>query len=364
MGVGRVFCLTVPFAFTLASLVCICIIETAQITNKDLYFAKFHTQNLSVSVESAAGLVGRGLLPSVNLKARDSGIAHLHTEALSSSSSAVSSALSGTNLTASDLGLADYYTVGLWNYCNRTSSNGSATRSCSDRKSQFYFDPFSVWNLDDTTAETAINSTILADAMKAYQKGSKWTWWMYLLAMLFSICEILFGFVAVFSRIGSCSATIISSAASVTIIIASVLSTVMWSVVVASFNKELKQYGLSASISTHMIGITWLAVAFSIAAGFFWMISTCCCGTTSYNYRSSRNRRVEESNIPMNGPYQQVHEPAMVSGPYGQPTVYNPPTAPGFGSTEYGHTQIATGMDAKPIKNPDTAYEPYRHGNV
>jgi len=180
------------------------------------------------------------------------------------------------------------------------------------------------------------------------------------------VLEILFGVVAIFSKLGSCVTSIVSSIGSVAITIASILATVMWSIVVASFNHELKKYGIHASVSTKMLAVTWLAVAFSIASGFFWTISICCCGSTdrSYSRPSRQNRGTDDTEklAPMNGAYQPVHEPAFVSNPYaGQPTVYNPPTQQGFGEQHQ-----MSGTAAKPTRsnNLDTAYEPYRQVNI
>jgi len=279
---------------------------------------------------------------------------------------------------AQTLGLADSYTVGLWSYCAQTNNtNGSVTQKCSSAKAEFWFDPFSIWNLSDTTAETAINSTTLTDSLKTYKTASKWTFVCYMIALVATVLEILFGVVAIFSKIGSCITTIVSSVGTVGIIAASVLSTVMWSIVVEAFNHELKKYGISASVSTKMLSVTWLAVAFSLASGFFWMISTCCCGSTDRHYsRPSRRNRSSDAEklVPMAaGGYQQVHDPAFVSSPYaGQPTVYNPPTQQGYGNqeygevTEYGQSSMhhAGGVPAKPLRDLDTSYEPYRHGNL
>lgn len=90
------------------------------------HFAKFETQNLSVSATSLISIVGARDLSSGSLESRDLGIAHLTSEALAGSSTSSSSKAStstipaGDNVTAQDLGLADSYSVGLWNYCNVT----------------------------------------------------------------------------------------------------------------------------------------------------------------------------------------------------------------------------------------------------
>jgi len=347
-------CLGVPFALTFSSLVCLLIVSTGLVTNKSYFFARFETAHLEVSASTVASTLSSRTTP---LEARTNvGIAHLTSEALATTaSSAASTALSGTNITASDLGLADSHTVGLWSYCSqKNNTNGTVTQKCSKPKAEFWFDPFSIWNLNDTTAETAINSTTLTDALKTYKTAAKWTWVFYLVAFIFTVVELLFGVVAIFSKLGSCCTTIASNISSVAIVLASILATVMWSILVESFNHELKKYGLTATVSTKMLAVTWLAAAFSIASGFFWMISICCCGSTDRHYSTPKRARGQddaEKLVPRNGPYEQI-------GGNFAPTSYVPPTQQGYAPQEF--PQQAHQMSGA----KDTAYEPYRHNNI
>lgn len=178
MGAVRFVCLGLPFALTFGmcppytqykkqllttgtgSLICLIIVITGLHPNKEYvslaklaaqiqlltfyysyYFAKFDTANLSVS---ATVLTKRDFS---GFEARDLGIAHLHTEALSNAASTSSS--TSVTVNATELGIADSYTVGLWNYCLQTksSTNGSTKQVCSKAKAEFAFDPFSIWNL-------------------------------------------------------------------------------------------------------------------------------------------------------------------------------------------------------------------------
>jgi hypothetical protein len=43
------------------------------------------------------------------------------------------------------------------------------------------------------------------------------------------------------------------------------------------FESVLRPYNIEASIGLRMFTALWLAVAFSSASGFFWLISVCCC---------------------------------------------------------------------------------------
>jgi len=248
--------------------------------------------------------------------------------------------------------------VALWSYCAQTlnTTTNHTSQNCSSPKSEFWFDPFTIWNLNDTSAESAINSTTLTDALKTYKTASRWTFVLYLLAAISTVVEILFGVVAIFSRIGSCCTTIISSFSTLTIVLASILATVMWSVLTAAFNHELKKFGLSASVSGKMLAVSWLAAVFSIASGFFWMISICCCGDTHRSHFGRNDRQPRHLDdmeklppVNNNGPYQQV---PVGPNTYNQPAGYSP-------QQEYGQT-----AGAKPTRDMASSYEPYRHNDL
>jgi len=360
--------LGLPFALTFASLVSIIIVETGLLTNKSYYFAKFDTQNLSISSSDVLNSLskrsvlltrdnGTGIahltteaLANIDTTTTGSsapsstGIAHLTTEALGNSASDSVTAQSSINVTAADLGLANSYTVGLWSYCGQKESDGKTNQTCSKAKADFWFDPFSIWGLNETAVEQTINSSSLTDALNTYEKASKAAWVFYLVALISTIVELAFGVVAIFSRIGSCLTTIVSSISTVSIIMASIIATVMWSLVVASFNTELGKYGVSASLNVSMLAATWLAVAFSMASGFFWFISICCCGSTDRTFHRSP-KRARDMN-PEKLAYEPVQDPAFVSSPYAQqPAAYNTP-------------------QARPTRDFNTAYEPYRHDQI
>lgn len=89
---------------------------------------------------------------------------------------------------------------------------------------------------------------------------------------------------------------------------------------------------------------TWLAVAFSLGASLFWVISSCCCsGRSPYN-KSSKPRGITAEKAAY------TYEPL---GPHGTPT-----PAP-YANTSYPPPAHA---DQGPMHNTrNSAYEPFRH---
>jgi hypothetical protein len=122
-----------------------------------------------------------------------------------------------------------------------------------------------------------------------------------------------------------------------------------------------------------MLAVDWLAVAFSLGASFFWLISICCCSPHS----SRRKDRTAASNVPPqsnvaafapfgNRGYQPIADPAV--GSVHQQTAYG--GAAGYGNTVYGGRGGVEMQDmgytgaAGPYKGRDSAYEPFRHERV
>jgi hypothetical protein len=97
--VGRFVCVGMPFALTVASLICILIVTLTGVTNNGLF--KVNTQNLSISTSDLSSLHTRGT----------------HIKLSGSAISSAAAAAGSVNITAADLGLFDAYTISLWNYC-------------------------------------------------------------------------------------------------------------------------------------------------------------------------------------------------------------------------------------------------------
>ncbi|OGM40480.1 integral membrane protein [Aspergillus bombycis] len=320
---GRVLCIITPYALTIASLVCLIIVglgctNSGSSTLNDLYFFRADLQNMTTTA---------------------------------SSKSTVSQALSDAGVTVSDgdisaaleqvqkqFDLKDFYNIGLWGYCDgNVTNNDFEVSECSKPKGEFWFNPIEVWNLEETGVENGLPSG-LRKSLNLYKNVSKWMFIAYIVAFVATVVELVVGVFAICSRWGSCVTTLISGVAFLFTAAASVTATAMFATVTGAFNENLKDYGMHGSMGKNIYVTTWLAVAFSLGAALFWMLSTCCCsGRSPYNHKNTPRGVTAEKT-----PY--TYEPL---GPQGnqQASPYNtsyPPPPP-------------------PTQNRSNAYEPFRH---
>jgi hypothetical protein len=307
----------------------------AGITDKNLDMFQVKTQNFSVSSSSLQNFE--------DLLKREPNEGHF--------SALTTAALSGftnndsVNITAADLGLADSYKVSLWNYCATT---GSKT-TCSKGKFNWASSELNTTNITTLASSTGTNVTLpkeIRNSLKTFTVVSKWTEVVYIIAFVASVLEIVVGLFGFCSRIGSCCTFIISGVSTTAVIAASVMATVMSSVVVGAIDSAAKAYGAKASLNTSFLAVTWLAAAFSIGAGLFWLFSICCCAA---DHHKSNRRSVGDGEklLPTGGSgYQRVEDPH------------------GFdANTAYGPQTQGVYQHQKPVGRQG-AYEPYSHGAI
>ncbi|KAK4555178.1 hypothetical protein LTR86_007944 [Recurvomyces mirabilis] len=262
---GRIACITIPWALTVASFLCLILIETSGWTNttstSQFYFLQADFRNLSTA--SAGNLANTTTL----------------TAAL--------------ELAQSENQLAKIYQIHLWNYCSSSKTDGSID-FCSKKESQFVFDPLSVWGLNGTNATSSSNSAasnviqseinqakdsaeglenkLLGKsgkaALDAYRHVAKW---------MFIAYEISFW-------------TTLATIASTFFTIASVLtSTIIFGTLTGALEALLHPYNIKLSLGTHSLILNWLSVAFSLGATMFWLLSICCCsGRSNPHHRSNK----------------------------------------------------------------------------
>ncbi|OCK81971.1 hypothetical protein K432DRAFT_325251 [Lepidopterella palustris CBS 459.81] len=307
---GRFACIFVPMALTIASLLCLIMVFAAQISKSNnveqsLYFFKANTKNFTANPN---------ILPNDNIDNK---------------------LLSALQSSASSKELKDFYTVGLWNYCEGdTDAKGvSKTTYCSPRQASFWFNPIDVWGLSNTTAQKVFPNK-LQDGLNAYHSVSKWMFAAYTIAFWLTVGEIVVGIFAIFSRWGSFVTTIVSTASSVMILAAAATSTALYSTLAATFDSVLEPYKIKASVGTKMLAVEWLAVAFSLGAGFFWLISTCCCSG-----KSGKSKKVIVEKTPYT--YERVASPYL-------------------GAREGGHEGVPHQSMPQAGTAHNSAYEPFR----
>jgi hypothetical protein len=117
------------------------------------------------------------------------------------------------------------------------------------------------------------------------------------------------------------------------ILAAAATATSVYIVLVGVFESVLKPYNIKATMGKQMLSVVWLAVAFGLASGFFWLASVCCCSG------KSAHKKVSVEKTPYT--YERVASPAFPAH-QGQHTGY----------VGAGHGQSGT------------AYEPFRGNHV
>lgn len=314
--IGRIACIATPMALSLAAFICLILVFLGNWNKSDdnltsIYFMKADMSKFRSNISA---------LSSVDIPFTDADDKFLAALTLSASNN-----------------LSDIYTVGLWNYCSGD-KNSTGIDYCSGRTASYYFDPIKVWGLNSSDTEEYIPDK-LASGIKIYKKIAYWMFAAYAVAFFATLAELLIGILAIFSRWGSFLTTIVASIATIFTLAASITASALYGTLVATFKSVFKEYNIEASMGGKMMGITWLATAFSIAAGLFWVLSTCCCSGKSD--RSGR-KKVTVEKTPYT--YERVHSP--------------------FGGAHHQEQQQSYGnvplRDMQGNKAP-SAYEPFRH---
>ncbi|KAF3386761.1 SUR7 family protein pun1 [Penicillium rolfsii] len=331
---GRVACIFTPYVLTIASLICIVMVglgctKSSSDTLNNLYFMRINLQNITSE--------GSETVTEIENLLEQYGISDV-------SAQNVSSVLSKLQ---QDSTLADFYQIGLWSYCDGDINNTKTTvKECSKPKSEFYFNPFSVWGLDSSDIKDELPSDY-NKVMNTYKTVSKWMFIAYLVAFIATIAEIVVGFFAICSRWGSCVTTLVALVAFLFTAAASITSTVLFSIFKSSLGTTLKAYGIRLSMGKNIYVATWLAVAFSLGALIFWTFSVCCCsGRSPYGHRNNNPRSITAEKAPYT--YEPLGAGQLPHG-YQQPTSYPAPAAHGG---EYPMTNT---------NQRSNAYEPFRH---
>ncbi|KAK7557857.1 integral membrane protein-like protein [Phyllosticta citricarpa] len=315
--IGRAACIFTPMALAIAALVCLVLVflggsNKSSSTLSDLYFFKADTSKFRSNPLDISQISGTDI--------DDKLLAALQTTV--------------------DSDLKDIYTVGLMNYCDgdKNSTGGYKLTHCSSRKAAYWFNPVEVWGLNNTAAEDLIPDS-LQKGLDIYRKVAKWMYAAYAVALACTCLEIVVGIFAIFSRWGSFITTFVSTAATIFTVAASVTSTALHATLAGTFDSVLKDYNITASLGSKMLAVTWLASAFAIGAGLFWMLSTCCCSGRS-NDKHNRGRGPVVEKAPYT--YERVHSPFGV----------------GAQSSTDGNVPL------RDMNGQHTGYEPYSHRNV
>jgi hypothetical protein len=250
--------------------------------------------------------------------------------------------------------MKDFYTIYLRSYC---SWNGNDTyANCTDPKAYFWFNPINVWGLNNTgvPVDDFLPKTF-KDGLDAYHDASKALFYLYVFGLSATAVTLLVGISAAFSRWGSFFTTFCASAMAVMVLGASVTATAVYIVLRTALNHSLKDdYGIKSTLGTKVLSLTWIGTAFAVGAGFFWLLSVCCCsGRSPYHHGNRGDGMGRGRTRAEKTPY--TYE--RVGSPYLGPSDRQSVPLHNMGSTQYGPP---TG----PPVHQGGAYEPFRPQHV
>lgn len=268
-----------------------------------------------------------------------------------SKSSANLAAGTGKNLTnlggalqaaKQQLNMYDYYTVYLRGYCGWNGNDKYA--NCSSPEAMFTFNPIQVWGLKGVESSMPKD---MKTGLDTYLKVSKAMGVAYLVAVLTTGATMLVGISAIFSRWGSFATTFVATASWIFTLAGAAMATALFGTLQTVLNNDLeKQYGVKTTLGKQGYLLAWIGTAFTVGAGFFWLLSVCCCSGKSYNaygggYNpgSAENRRTRAEKTPYT--YERVGSPEF--GPEG------------------GQLPMGKMSSSAPKAEKNTAYEPFRH---
>jgi len=323
------------------------------VTDTSLYMFRIDVSNLTIDVGVLTDLAGVNnsqleQLNKINSRAHESSL-NWHDESaiqdLQNSNPGASSLLSNLDsleslngLTAKDLGLAKVYDINLWGYCATYQDD---SHNCT--KPQFNW---AEGRMSENTSVLAALQNIpgandtaiprIVDGLRAFEQLNKWTEVVYIIAMIALGLELAVGLFTACSRAVSCVTWLISGVATLFVVGAAAMMTVMASVAVGTIETFGSDQGAHANFHMGFLTVAWLGAALAIAASSFWLFTICCCKPENRPYQKGSRHSGEHEKLVPTGSYQPIGETRQ-SG-------YN------FGLPQRG------GM-----RQPDLAYEPYSH---
>lgn len=340
MGVGRFFCVALPFALTVGSIIFLLVGALAGVADKSLYLFRIDVTDLSINPANTSSIIENITSRDHRIDTRDN---HVDTR---DHHQVETRATQESNITASDLGLGKVYDIALWGYCWTDQKD---KRHCTKAKFDWAKSALNTSYIEHFGSAAGREIDLpdeLKNALKAFRYGAKWTEVAYIVAFIALAAEIVLGIFANCSRVMSCCTWIISGLAAALVIAAASLSSAMGLVVVAAIKASAKWYGVKGKINTTFFSAVWIAAAFALAASMFWIWTICCCAPERRPSSNRKNRRSDgEKLLPSTGyaPLGNDHE--MTSGNY-----YN-----------QNQSQSQYGASRSGGARSDLAYEPYSH---
>ncbi|OTA78622.1 hypothetical protein M434DRAFT_402202 [Hypoxylon sp. CO27-5] len=345
MGVGRYFCVALPFILTVGSIICMLIAGLTGVANNNLYIFQIDTRNVSIDASTLQNLISNitnaeNITDSIQnaINSRDAIELNSRSPAPQDVSSIISSLTGGSsgNITAEELGIDKLYDVTLWNYCS-IPANGT-DKNCTQARFNWAEQDFNTDYVDDFGNDLGANITIpqeIKDALNTFKPLMKWTEVVYIIAMVALGLELIVGLFTACSRLVSCLTWLISGIATLAVIAAASMMTALAIVVVGAVKGAIGKYGADASWNSNFLACIWIGVAFALGASLFWLFSICCCSPESRPH-SRRSR----------------------SGPEGEKFIPSGSYAPLGDNRNSGYNY---GLPQRGGARSDLAYEPYSH---
>ncbi|KAI1408950.1 SUR7/PalI family-domain-containing protein [Hypoxylon sp. FL1857] len=345
MGVGRYFCVALPFILTVGSIICMLIAGLTGVANNSLFIFQVDTRNVSIDASTLQNLIsnitnGVNVTDSIQnaLNSRDEIELGSRSPAPQDVSSIIGSLTGGDNgnITAHQLGIDKLYDVTLWNYCS-IPANGT-DKNCTQAKFNWAEQDFNTDFVDQFGSDLGANVTIpqeIKDALNTFKPLIKWTEVVYIIAMVALGLELIVGLFTACSRLVSCLTWLISGIATLAVIAAAAMMTAIAIVVVGAVKGAIGKYGGDASWNNNFLADIWIGVAFALGASLFWLFSICCCS-----------------------PEKRPHNRRSRSGPESEKFIPSGSYAPLGDNRNSGYNY---GVPQRGGARSDLAYEPYSH---
>ncbi|KAF5020793.1 hypothetical protein F66182_7170 [Fusarium sp. NRRL 66182] len=338
MGVGRFFCVLLPFALTIGSIIFLLVGALAGVVDKSLYIFRIDVEDLSISRADVGNIIDNLDLNDLKLDTR---APEIQTEKRAEPVT--------DNITAELLGLDRYYDISLWGFC---SVDADGKRDCEKPQFDWASKTLNTSYLvgSDKNVQIELPDEIQS-ALKAFKAVTKWTQVVYIAAFIALAIEILLGIFANCSRIFSCLTWIVAGIATVLVIASVVLSGVMAGAVVGAVEGTAKFYGVQGHINSRFFAVVAIAAAFALAAGLFWMFTMCCC-KPEHRSRDRKNRRSDGEKL-LGGANTKSASYAPLGDDHEMQTGYYNHNQ---SQSQYGAPRYPSGT-----ARSDLAYEPYSH---
>ncbi|KAL1852975.1 hypothetical protein Plec18167_005631 [Paecilomyces lecythidis] len=203
------------------------------------------------------------------------------------------------NSIARTIGLHDFYQVGLWNFCEGYDNSGIT--HCSKPEKLYAFNPVKILLSELLSGATIALPGDISDALKIARTASHWMFGLFIAGTVLSFVAIFLAPLAVSSRppqsisadprkndevhvhhrpsfifLRSLPMLIFTFLTALFTIVASVISTVMWSIFRNVFMSNAVDLNIKAYLGTRMLVFMWIASALTLI-GFIVQLFSCCC---------------------------------------------------------------------------------------